>query len=361
MIFRRDKSFPVQKRILDIKKSLRPEPYDWYRFDSFANIAQLEKILPGGVLDIPELAGGEPVADIGAADGDLAFLIESLGCDVTVIDWPGTNANQMRGVELLKRELASNVRIRAVDIDEQFDLPAERFGVAVCLGLLYHLKNPFFFLEKLSRHARHCLLSTRILPRTVTNEPVAQLTSYREFEDDPTNFWFFSENGLRRLIDRTGWEMKGGAITGNGVDDRMFCSLESRFAQSVQTFRLTHGWNELESDGWRWTQKRFGIKVESPQASRRVELHFRIVQDLLDAAGGVLVLSASVNGLLLEPVQYDSAGDHVYSQAVGLAAGKCDLQFQLSHVMEPDERQLGIIVVTPSSGVVSEASGLRLL
>ena len=359
MIFRREKVYPVQKRILEIKQRVRPEPYDWYRFNSFANIGQLEKILPGGVTDIPSMAWDAPVADIGAADGDLAFLLESLGCHVTVIDWPGTNANRMQGVELLKRELGSSVKIRSVDIDEQFDLPGERYGVAVCLGLLYHLKNPFYFLEKLARHSRHCLLSTRILPRGKTDEPVAHLTGYREFEDDPTNFWFFSENGLRRLLDRTGWDIEGGAITGNGVDDRFFCHLQSRFAKSVQTFRLTHGWNELESDGWRWTQKRFGIAIENPETVRKIELHFRIVPELLDIASP-LVISATANGVLLPPGTYDSAGDHVYSQCIGLAPGGCDLQFQIGHTMESGERELGLIVVMPPSGIVSEFSGIRL-
>lgn len=352
--------FPVQKRILEIKQKLRPEPFDWYRFDSFANIGQLRKILPGGILDVPVLADGEPVLDIGAADGDLAFVLESLGCDVTAMDWPGTNANRMQGLALLKTELSSSVRIESVDIDEQFQLPSQRFGVVVCLGLLYHLKNPFYFLEKLSRHTRHCLLSTRILPRTELTEPIARLTGYREYEDDPTNFWFFSEAGLRRLIDRTGWEIENGSITGDGVDDRFFCHLQSRFAQSVQTFRLTHGWNTLEADGWRWTRRRFGMVLDSPAPARKIELHFRIVPELLEAASP-LVLSMSIDGIMMPPVSYSTPGDHVYAERIGLKSGRCDVQFHISHAMDLDERELGLIVGTPPDGVVGPASGIRLV
>ena len=39
---------------------------------------------------------------------------ESLGLDVTVIDWPGTNINRMHGAELLKQELRSSVAIRNI-------------------------------------------------------------------------------------------------------------------------------------------------------------------------------------------------------------------------------------------------------
>ncbi len=355
--FRREKMFPVQKKILEIKERLRPEPYDWYRFNSFANIGQLEKILPGGVHDIARLADGAPVADIGSADGDLAFVMESLGSQVTAIDWPGTNANRMLGLALLKRELGSSMELCEVDIDEQFTLPGQRFGVAVCLGLLYHLKNPYFFLEKLARHTHHCLLSTRILPPAKVSDAVAYLTGFREFEDDPTNFWFFSEQGLLRLLDRTGWDVVRHTITGDGVDDRFFCHLQSRFAVTAQTFRLTHGWHKLENESWRWTQQRFGMIIDNPEPCRKLELHFRIVPDLLEAP---LVLSATVNGMLLPPASYTEAGDHVYANAVSLPPGKITLDFQLSHTMHLEERDLGLIIATPGSGVVSEGSGIRL-
>ena len=66
---------------------MKPAPFDWYRFDSFANLAQFDVLLgTGGTEGIVKLSGDEPVADFGTADGDLAFLLESLGCSVSAID-----------------------------------------------------------------------------------------------------------------------------------------------------------------------------------------------------------------------------------------------------------------------------------
>ena len=40
-----------------------------------------------------------PVLDIGCGDGDLSYLLASLGCDVTAIDLPASNFNWMTGVQ----------------------------------------------------------------------------------------------------------------------------------------------------------------------------------------------------------------------------------------------------------------------
>jgi hypothetical protein len=64
----------------------------------------LKNLIPGGLDALIALAPGEPMADIGSGDGDLAFVLESLGCDVTAMDWPGYNANLMNGVRLMREE-----------------------------------------------------------------------------------------------------------------------------------------------------------------------------------------------------------------------------------------------------------------
>jgi hypothetical protein len=65
--------------------------------------------------------------------------------------------------------------------------------------------------------------------------PLAYLLDDREANNDPTNYWIFSEAGLRRLIKRTGWEPRDFITVGNTVDsdpagpdgdERAFCLLE---------------------------------------------------------------------------------------------------------------------------------------
>ena len=80
------------------------------------------------------------------------------------------------------------------------------------LGILYHLKNPFLVMETLSKVARHRLVSTqvaRFIPhgQPIHEIPVAYLLYPTESNNDSTNYWTFSEAGLLRLFDRTGWDV----------------------------------------------------------------------------------------------------------------------------------------------------------
>lgn len=200
------------------------------------------------------LAGGLPIADVGAADGDAAFFLESLGYDVHAIDYPPTNMNGCRGIRALKQTRESNVTLHDIDLDAHFELPGEEYGLTFFLGLLYHLKNPYGALENLSRVTHHAVLSTRITAHNVakaargvrglnhkrvaiSDVPVAYLVDSYETNNDATNFWMFTEAGLKRILDRCGWDvldyMSVGATgtsdpaTTEG-DERAFCLIRSR-------------------------------------------------------------------------------------------------------------------------------------
>jgi hypothetical protein len=146
------------------------------------------------------------------------------------------------------------VDIHEVDLDARFDLPGERYGLAFFLGILYHLKNPLGALESLARSARYALVSTRIArynlaPKAPTTGPVnmarvvlqsiplAYLVDTFETNNDPTNYWMFSEAGLRRVLDRAGWDVLDFITLGNTTtsdpatnagDERAFCLVRSR-------------------------------------------------------------------------------------------------------------------------------------
>ncbi len=334
---------PFEARIVEVRKRVKPEPFDWYSFDSFGNLTHLDALLPLGIDTVAELAGGDPVADIGTGDGDVAFLLESLGCRVVAIDWPGTNANRMLGVRLMKRELGSAVQIREVELDERFRLDGERFGVVCALGLLYHLKNPFYFLERLARHSRYCLLSTAILSASRKRDPVAYLAGDREFGGDATNYWIFSESGILRLLDRCGWDVSHRYVTGDDRD-RFFCLAESRAAKTEQTIRLLDGWHALENDAWRWTRREFGAVIENAAHAKYLVLRFRSV--------GAMAVEVSVNGQALPVRAFDGAGDHVYREPAAGLGKRNEVRVRLSAAAEVGGRELGVIVM--------EQDGMRL-
>ncbi len=237
-----------------VKKQLAPTDFTWYPYGTLDNFTILEQLLSGANRKLIELAGGAPIADIGAADGDTAFFMETLGFRADTVDFSPTNYNGCRGMKALKAALDSSVNIHEVDLDARFDLPGERYGLAFFLGILYHLKNPFGALENLAHCARHSLVSTRIVrynlaPTARGNNnvnksrvelrtvPAAYLVDSDETNHDATNYWMFSEAGLRRIIDRTGWDvldfMTIGNVTtsdpaSNKGDERAFCLLRSR-------------------------------------------------------------------------------------------------------------------------------------
>jgi hypothetical protein len=220
------------------------EPIDWYLYDTQANVVHLDTMLTGSHRDLDLLAGGLPVADIGAADGDLAFSLEQqTGWEFDIVDNAPTNMNGLRGARALAGVLGSKAQIHDIDLDRQFHLPRDRYGLVLLLGILYHLQNPYYLLRELALHAEHCMLSTRVArfagpERTAVGHlPVAYLVAPHETNNDATNYWIFTPAGLERVTARAGWEILERLNVGNTEgsdpataegDERMFLLLRRR-------------------------------------------------------------------------------------------------------------------------------------
>jgi tRNA (mo5U34)-methyltransferase len=233
----------AERALWTVKLAQRPESF-WYPYPTLRNLKPIDELLTAGGFNLPDLCRGVhgKVADIGAADGDLAFFLEQNGFSVDAIDFEPTNFNRMQGIRILKEVLNSSVTIHSIDLDSQFSLPGEKYDMIFLLGILYHLKNPFFILEKLARIARRCFLGTRVarkVPngRSFARYPVAYLLGPEECNNDSTNYWVFSGEGLKRLIDRTGWNVLAYTTIGDtrnstpsdpDHDERAFCVLESK-------------------------------------------------------------------------------------------------------------------------------------
>jgi tRNA (mo5U34)-methyltransferase len=240
----RERALAFREELLARKGKIAPMGFGWYPYDTMANILHLDTLLSGANRSVFDSLAGTRVADIGAADGDFGFFLESeLGCGVDVIDHAPTNFNGLRGARRLVEELSSKVQVHEIDLDTQFSLPAEHYRAVFFLGLLYHLKNPFFVLETLAARAELCFLSTRVARvapdhRTRLHElPVAYLLDPAGTNNDATNFWIFSRAGLWRLFERTGWEVVDFVTVGcqedsdpssQDRDERAFALLRSR-------------------------------------------------------------------------------------------------------------------------------------
>jgi SAM-dependent methyltransferase len=344
-----------KKKLEATKEALGPQEFEWYPYDSFGYISRLDLLLKGRLSVVKAMAGAEPVLDAGCGDGALSYFMESLGCKVDAIDNPPTNHSGMRGVRRLKEALESKVEIHQMDIDAQFELPSERYGLTLLLGILYHLKNPFYVLEKLAQRSHYCLLGTRVARVTpkgapMQKEPLAYLVDEMETNGDPTNFWIFSEEGLRRIVRRAGWEVREFMTAGcmqdsdpvrGDRDERAFCLLESRLLTPRYSPRLLSGWHE-EEEGWRWTRKAFSVSLPADPliTPRALQLRFTLYEGL-----GPVTVRATVNGRRLEPETFRATGEHLYKALLPpetLTTAPAHVEFELDKTLEDD---LGLIVV----------------
>ena len=242
----------------------------WYPYGTMWNFHTFNRLLSGKNRNLLRDIHPKRAADIGAADGDLAFFLEQEGWQMTIIDNPPTNWNGLQGARLYRDSTGSQVEITEMDLDSQFQL-TDRYDLVFFLGILYHLKNPFYALEQLSRHTRYALISTRIMrwsqpagpqagtspqllerikrwsqpaepqagtsPQILEHLPLAYLLGPAECNNDATNYWIFSDAGLRRILDRTGWQIEDYLIDGATEvadpfsaegDARAFCLVKSR-------------------------------------------------------------------------------------------------------------------------------------
>ena len=128
------------QQLQQTKNALAPAEFGWYPYGTLDNFHILNRLLTGAHRHFLDEVRDGLIVDIGAADGDMAFFLESLGHRVHVVDYGPTNFNGCRGVRLLKQQLESNVEILETDIDTRMELPAPRYELAFFLGILYHLK-----------------------------------------------------------------------------------------------------------------------------------------------------------------------------------------------------------------------------
>jgi SAM-dependent methyltransferase len=349
-----------QQRARLAKQSLGNTGFEWYPYDTLSALAHMEKLLTGanrGLVD-----GRGRVLDMGSQDGELAFFLESLGYQVVAVDHPAYNHNGMRGIRALKSALGSAVEIHELDVDRPFSLPHDTYDLVFFLGILYHLRNPFYVLEELARRTTRCFLSTRVARRfpdgsaMPANVALAYLLAEEELNQDNSNYFIFSESGLRVMLDRAHWRIRDYVSLGDTSlsdpvrldrDERAFCLLESRYDR-LANLELLSGWHESEETGWRWTGREFAVRVRTGAGPRVLTMKLYLAQESVRRLHAI-TLHATANGVALPPAVYDTAGMESYVRELRSENGELELRFRLDKALAPedtDDRERGIIVTS---------------
>jgi tRNA (mo5U34)-methyltransferase len=346
----------------EARKRAASADFEWYPYDSLSNVQHLETLMGSAHDYVWGSALEEQILDLGCGDGDLSFFFESLGYKLTCVDYPASNQNSMQGLRALHQELRSGISVRAIDVDEEFPLDG-KFGLTLCLGLLYHLKNPFFVLEHLARISRFCVLSTRIARKLPDGAPLphghalAYLLGEDELNLDATNCWIFSEPALRRLLERTRWEIvrlftMGDTVASDPVsldhDERAFCLLRSHYG--CQHLHLLAGWHHVEGSGWRWTQQEFAASATNDPGMKHSRIVMRVFAPppLLEQLGSI-TLSARIDGAEVQPLVIRDPGIHMFVRKIAKPSEVTSAVFRLDKALSPsapDFRELGIIVAS---------------
>jgi hypothetical protein len=363
----REKSERFATELHSLKQRVPVPDYGWYPHQTLAAVPAISDLLEPVYQEVSDSISDAPVADIGCGDGDLALLFASLGYSVDAIDHAETNYNQMRGVRTLQRELALPVTAYDIDLDAPFTLPRCDYGLAIFLGTLYHLKNPFYVLEAISAAADWCILSTRIAQATpdkrtrIEDQPLGYLLGGREANNDPTNYWIFSFTGLLRLLERTGWIVMGHSRLGcsidsdplnNEADERALVVAKSRTRHPSLTVRLLDGWYAVEDNAFRWTSKHFSLEVTLPDGAHEFALAFF----LPDAAysSGPVKISCAVSGHDAGSITCASADAKEFRGRFPFEALSYRLDFTVESLFRPssDQRELGICVPVKSAQLI---------
>jgi SAM-dependent methyltransferase len=190
-----------------------------------------------GFIDNLESGNIETVCDVGCANGELSFSFAQAGYDVVAIDYSFKHDQAPFIVKRIAEMESYRVAVVDKSVDCCFDFKSlrdacindrqelfpkgGRFDLVVCVGLLYHLRNPFAFLESIARISRYAVIGTHIFTHTpglrvcVSDASVAYLVDAAELNNDPTNYWIFSQIALSRLVQRSGFSIRGSLLLPN--------------------------------------------------------------------------------------------------------------------------------------------------
>jgi tRNA (mo5U34)-methyltransferase len=174
-------------------------------------------------LNLPKDCSGLRILDLGARDGFFSIMLEQRGAkEVIALDHvPQENT----GFPVLKEIFKSNVKYFN---DNVYNLSRENYGefdIVLCLGLLYHLRDPLLALDKIREVCKselyvesfcidnRVILSNKTsvklqdISETLLDIPIAQFYSTDELDSDDTNWWGPNSLCLQKMIESTNFNV----------------------------------------------------------------------------------------------------------------------------------------------------------
>jgi tRNA (mo5U34)-methyltransferase len=149
------------------------------------------------------------VLDIGAWDGFYSFEAERRGAARVLatdhFSWSGEGWGTKQGFDYAHARLRSRVESVDVDLPDLNPVKLGTFDVALFLGVLYHLQDPYAGLKTAAAMTHDLLIVETVTACNAFPLPVMRFYLGKELNNDPTNFWAPNSLCLRRMLQDLGF------------------------------------------------------------------------------------------------------------------------------------------------------------
>lgn len=154
-------------------------------------------------VQMPARLDGRSVLDIGTYDGAYAFEAERRGAGrVLATEVP---VSDRRGFDLAHETLNSAVEYIHLNVHDLDPAEIGTFDLVLCLGLLYHLRDPLGGLQHVRSVTKGMAIIETEGDALGIHAPVAAFYEGKELNQDGANWWGFNRRGLLAIVKAAGF------------------------------------------------------------------------------------------------------------------------------------------------------------
>ena len=201
-----DRYWEFRATLKNAKAETLKSPNGYYPYGTLDIIPRILPILDRYKIDLEWYLKSRTILDLGCGDGDLSFFFELFGPQrIIAVDWGPTNFNTMEACWTLKKALGSKVDFMDVDIHSFNFRDFPRFETVFCFGFLYHSPHPLLILKNLAEKGKTLFLTTKMFDN---DKPYLYFYDIGECNNDPTNWYCFTQKALSLMLVRSGFDVK---------------------------------------------------------------------------------------------------------------------------------------------------------
>jgi tRNA (mo5U34)-methyltransferase len=186
-------------------------------------------------LGLPLNCRGMRVLDLGARDGFFSFEMEKRGAEVLAVDYA---LPTITGFSIAADILNSRVPYK---VDNIYSLTTEQYGkfdIILCLGLIYHLRNPMLALDIIRSLCKpdallfvesaimfdlfhrgvdlmHSMLQIGLGKKIIPDNTIWRFLPLGTLNNDGTNCWLPSLKGLQAALESAEFQVRSSIKKGN--------------------------------------------------------------------------------------------------------------------------------------------------